>query len=206
MKLECSGEKMILLCSKSYMIEDSTGKQKIPCKGVSKKGLEEPMQKFTDTLFNLSTKVATNTGFRSKDNTVYTYSQEKIGFNYFYCKRKVLEDGISTVPLDITLTPWSNKIRLIERVQDPLSNLFPCQFIWNHEIFPSCEHISFTQVCKHYDKHDLIDIVKQTLDPCDIFSNVSEIAKQLYKDIDLVERNMRFSILLRDSLLAIVRN
>ena len=139
------------------------------------------MQKITDTLFKLSTKVATNTGFRLKDNSVYTYSQEKIGFNYFYCKRKVLEDGISTVPLDITLTPWSHKIRLIERVQDPLSNLFPCQIIWNHEIFPSCEHLFFTQLCKHYDRDDLMNIVKQTLDPCDMFSNVTDIAKQLYK-------------------------
>ena len=41
MKLEFSGDKMISLCSKSYIIEDSNGKQKISCKGVSKKRLEE---------------------------------------------------------------------------------------------------------------------------------------------------------------------
>ena len=45
---------------------------------------------------------------------MYTYSQEKIGFNYFYHKCKVLEDGISIIPFDICLSPWSHKVRLIE--------------------------------------------------------------------------------------------
>ena len=30
-----------------------------------------------------------------------TYVQEKNAFSYFYPKRKVLEDGVSTAPLDI---------------------------------------------------------------------------------------------------------
>jgi hypothetical protein len=45
-----------------------------------------------------------NLGFRPKDNTVFTYTQEKIGWNYFYVKRKVLANEIHTVPLDITLS------------------------------------------------------------------------------------------------------
>jgi hypothetical protein len=35
-------------------------------------------------------------GFRSIDNQVYTYLQERAGFSYFYPKRKVLADGVST--------------------------------------------------------------------------------------------------------------
>lgn len=31
------------------------------------------------------------------------------GFSYFYCKRKVLADGVSTAPLDIELSPMKPK-------------------------------------------------------------------------------------------------
>jgi hypothetical protein len=44
---------------------------------------------------------STNRGFRSMDNQVFTYFQERIGFSYFYPKRKVLADGVSTAPLEI---------------------------------------------------------------------------------------------------------
>ena len=42
-----------------------------------------------------------------RKNAVFTYTQERRGFSYLYCKRKVLEDGIHTQPLDITLCPFS---------------------------------------------------------------------------------------------------
>ena len=32
---------------------------------------------------------------------ISTYLQNKTGYGYFYCKRKVLNDGISTTHLDI---------------------------------------------------------------------------------------------------------
>ena len=111
---------MISLCSKSYIIEYENGKQKISCKGVSKKGLREPMKKFEDTLYNKSVKLATNVGFRFKNNSIYTYSQDKVGFNYFYCEREVL----STIPLNLTLSLWNDEIELVEQVQYSLSNFF----------------------------------------------------------------------------------
>jgi hypothetical protein len=43
----------------------------------------------------------TNRGFRVIDNKMYTYLQERAGFSYVYPKRKVLDDGVSTEPLDI---------------------------------------------------------------------------------------------------------
>lgn len=53
--------------------------------------------------------LSTNIGIRCfTNNTVCTYTQTKQAFNYFYCKRVVLEDGIHTVPLDIVLTPITN--------------------------------------------------------------------------------------------------
>jgi hypothetical protein len=44
---------------------------------------------------------STNRGFRSMDNQVFIYFQERTGFSYFYPKRKVLADGISIAPLEI---------------------------------------------------------------------------------------------------------
>ena len=44
---------------------------------------------------------ACNSGIRSKDQTMATYKQYKNALTYFYPKRKVLEGGRSTVPLDI---------------------------------------------------------------------------------------------------------
>ena len=35
------------------------------------------------------------------DNKMCTYVQVEKAFSYFYPKRKVLEDGVSTIPLDI---------------------------------------------------------------------------------------------------------
>ena len=42
-----------------------------------------------------------NRGFQVKNNSVWTYVQEKRGLSYFYPKRKVLGDGIHTEPLDL---------------------------------------------------------------------------------------------------------
>ena len=53
--------------------------------------------------------IGTNRGFRVRNNAIFTYTQEKRGFSYFYCKRKVLDDGIHTIPLDITLCPIQRK-------------------------------------------------------------------------------------------------
>ena len=49
-KKEFQGSQMISLCSKSYIIQDSEGNQKISCKGISKKQLIDPMSKFRQTL------------------------------------------------------------------------------------------------------------------------------------------------------------
>jgi hypothetical protein len=43
--------------------------------------------------------------FRVRNNGIATYQQRRNGFSYFYCKRRVLDDGVSTVPLDLELCP-----------------------------------------------------------------------------------------------------
>ena len=42
-----------------------------------------------------------NAGFIQEGTRIFTYTQDKKGLNYFYCKRIVLEDGINTTYLEI---------------------------------------------------------------------------------------------------------
>ncbi len=45
--------------------------------------------------------MCSNKGFRVINNEMVTYIQHKKGLSYYYDKRIVLADGVSTVPLDI---------------------------------------------------------------------------------------------------------
>ena len=102
---------MVCLCSKTYCIkkfgdENNAPVTKMATKGMQKRVLEndteeEPlakMQRVLDTKENLE---SNNRGFRVRDNAIHTYTQRKKGLAYFYCKRKVLDDGIHTEPLDL---------------------------------------------------------------------------------------------------------
>ena len=73
---------------------------------VNKTNLTDAMSKFSHTLRTGETDYSTNLGCRMRDANMFTYSQTKIGFNYFYCKRRVQDDCITTKPLNITLSPW----------------------------------------------------------------------------------------------------
>ncbi len=42
-----------------------------------------------------------NAGFIRDGLMTRTYTEKKRGLNYFYCKRKVLDDGVTTTYLDI---------------------------------------------------------------------------------------------------------
>ena len=84
---------------------------KLSSKGVSKRHLKAPMAKFRQVLKSRKAQSGCNTGFRVRNNAIFTYTQERRGFSYMYCKRKVLKDGIHTVPLDITLCPLPQEER-----------------------------------------------------------------------------------------------
>ena len=52
----------------------------------------------------LKTKAASkqhNKGFLFKNNVMLTYKMERQGLSYFYCKRKIQSDGLSTTCLDL---------------------------------------------------------------------------------------------------------
>ena len=71
----------------------------------------------------------------------------------------VLEDGISSEsisPLDIDLCPWPNHVQIIEKVQDMLSNLYPCNLLYNNIIFPSSEHLFIYLLCVHFNYNNIL--------------------------------------------------
>ncbi|KAJ8300697.1 hypothetical protein KUTeg_022216 [Tegillarca granosa] len=78
---------------------------KFSSKGVSKRNVKTPMYTFKRVLKTGLSKSSTNRGFRTRNNTIDTYTQNRRGFGYFYCKRVVGDDGCTTSPLDITLCP-----------------------------------------------------------------------------------------------------
>jgi hypothetical protein len=71
---------------------------KFNCKGVNRK-TNVTKKKYMDVLLTKQSGSGTNRGFRTIDNQVYTYLQERAGFTYFYPKRKVFADAVSTAPL-----------------------------------------------------------------------------------------------------------
>ena len=106
-KCEYTGTEMVALCSKTYIVSNQQdGSRKFSCKGVSRRSLGANLvEKYKTVLDTQIVGSGVNTGFRSKDNHIFTYTQTRCGFTYFYCKREVLADGINTQPLDIVLAP-----------------------------------------------------------------------------------------------------
>ncbi len=103
-KTEYVADEMIGLCSKTYLAR-SGDSVKFSSKGISKRYVQNPLDTFRSVIFTRQPSSGMNMGFRARDNGVCTYRQERTGFSYFYCKRRVLDDGIHTAPLDIVLCP-----------------------------------------------------------------------------------------------------
>ena len=98
-KEEWSGDGIIGLSSKTYYCFGAY--DKFSCKGVNKKTNDINKEKYLNVLLTKKSSSGLNKGFRVVDNSMYTYEQIRDGFSYFYPKRKVLEDGVTTVPLEI---------------------------------------------------------------------------------------------------------
>lgn len=104
-----------------------------------------------------------NKGFRAKDNTMYTYTQQRVGFNYFYGKRQVLEDGIHTIPLDLELCPWPSYDRYLfrEHLDNPLCNSYRCCLNIQDLDFVSVDHFLIYCLVKfHQNDHNASEVQK----------------------------------------------
>ena len=100
-KLEFQGERMVALCSKSYVI-CSENHTKHSGKGLSQKQNHLGFQNYLDTLLTKESFEGKHFGFRlDSHHQLSAYQQSKRGLTFFCPKRKVLDDGISTIPLDL---------------------------------------------------------------------------------------------------------
>ena len=101
-KLEWQGDGMVALCSKTYYCFGEIEGDKLSCKGIQKKRNDLTKDQYLQVLETQKNGMGINKGFRAMpDGAVYTYVQTRHGLSYLYLKRKVLADGVSTVPLDI---------------------------------------------------------------------------------------------------------
>ena len=97
-KLECEGSRMIALCSKSsYVDKEESEKKTLSTKGMSKNRNSITWQRFEAALKG---NIATNRGFRVKNEKMVTYEQEKLELSFYYDKRWVLPDGIPSAGRD----------------------------------------------------------------------------------------------------------
>ena len=100
-KQEFEGEGMICLNSKVYHIW-SGKKSKTSAKGMMERRNDIEKKQFLEMIKNpLAKHLVTNAGFIRTGTDIKTYEQTKTGLSYFYAKRKVLADGVSTTHLDI---------------------------------------------------------------------------------------------------------
>ena len=85
----------------SFTTDTTSGQIKFSMEGVDKGQFKNPMSHYEQVLMSMENFRACNSGIRPKDQSMAMYKQYKNALTYFYPKRKVLEDGRSTVPLDI---------------------------------------------------------------------------------------------------------
>ena len=103
-KVENTGDEMIALCSKSHFLKYEGG-HKMALAGIMKNRFEHAHEKFLSVLNDQQTVYSDNIGIRAVNSRLYTYQQHRAALNFMYTKRVILEDFVSTKPLDITLTP-----------------------------------------------------------------------------------------------------
>ena len=99
-KEEFVGDGIVALNSKTYYCWGDNS-SKYSTKGISKKLNATTKEQFLRVLQTKDPICGVNKGFVKKDNDIYTYSQLRTGLTYFYAKRKVCEDGVSTLPIEI---------------------------------------------------------------------------------------------------------
>jgi hypothetical protein len=98
-KVEWEGSGFIGLSSKTYYCFGDKG-DKLAAKGVNKSaGLSK--DDFLNVINTRQSISSSNRGLLTKNNETFTYEMERRGLSFFYCKRRVLNDSVSTTYLDI---------------------------------------------------------------------------------------------------------
>ena len=123
-KEEAVGPELIALAPKTYCMTKDDGLLAVKAKGIQKRAIGDARPLYEAALFERETGYATNVGLRAKDNAIQMYEQRKKGFTFFYVKRVVQADGVSTLPHENTLSPWTDYNLFILNERNCLSNDF----------------------------------------------------------------------------------
>ena len=98
-KVEWCGDGFVGLCSETYYCFGAT--DKYSTKGLSKRHNDIDKDTFLAVRTNRQSGGGINRGFRVRDSSVMTYIQERAALTYFFGKRKILADGLSTATLEV---------------------------------------------------------------------------------------------------------
>ena len=133
-----------------------------PAKELTKKTVSDPIEIMSKVLEDQISRSSVNRGFRARNNTMFTYSQTRVGFNYFYCKRKILNDGIHTSPLDLVLSPWPdfNRHVFVYKPHDPLCNAHPFTLTVRNLNFVSVDHYLVFSLVKFHQGEEQASVVQ----------------------------------------------
>ena len=122
LKVEFSdGDTFIGLCSKTYVCKTRNNKIKLSCKGVNNSsilGKGRVIEMFKNTLSDKISREGINTGIRQYKMGMYSYMQKKDAFSYLYVKRVVDQNGIFTLPLNVTLDPVPTNMYPVHQVKE----------------------------------------------------------------------------------------
>ena len=99
------------------------------------------MKKFEECLKSKKVNFSSIVGFRVRESDYLHILRLKLDLIIFFCKRKILMDGVSTELLEVTLTPWETDVILVEKPQNPMSNLYSCQIRMDQKHFHSSEQL-----------------------------------------------------------------
>ena len=83
-KVEWERQRIVGLCSKTYYCFGA--KDKFSCKGINKKCNEINTDKYLNVLLTKQNSAGVNRRFRTVNNTMFTYTQMRDAFSYFYPK------------------------------------------------------------------------------------------------------------------------
>ena len=97
-KTEYTGDSFVGLCSKTYYCSGKEG-DKLSCKGINKRHNPLTIHTYQKVLDERESGSGTNVGFRTDGKTMLTYFQKRKSLSYFYIKRIVADDGVSTSPI-----------------------------------------------------------------------------------------------------------
>ena len=105
-KVEHTADVITALCSKTYITyskqpDNGEVDVKLSCKGLNKYTNNLTGEIYSKVLANRQAAGGVNRGFKVRADGVFQYEQYRKALSFLYIKRKVLDDGISTEPLDI---------------------------------------------------------------------------------------------------------